>query len=239
MPRMSPILCNWLGNHLSRASMKMFVFFVAFHSLALCRAQEFVNLNFDSPDLSGSLRPVDPLGQGQGFFGSTSRLLRGWTLSVNGVSPSEITYSPWPLSTSTRGANLYTYPPFQLPNAENVNRLWIYGGGPGDPIVETRLWQTATIPIGVNGISIYGGRLGQVLVDGEYVGLTYSHNGGIQVVDLARFAGQNVRLEFAFQGGVGFFDILGFTQVPEPSTYAMCGLGLLFLAAAVKCQRRS
>ena len=99
-----------------------------------------MNLNFDSPDLSGSLRPVDPLGQGQGFYGSTSRLLRGWTLTVNGVSPSEMTYSPWPLSTSTRGANLYTYPPFQLPNAENVNRLLIYGGSPDDPIVETRLW---------------------------------------------------------------------------------------------------
>ncbi len=198
-------------------------------------AGDFVNLNFDDPDLSGSLRPVDPFSQGEGFFGSTSRLLRGWTLTLNGVSPSEITYSPWPRGTSIRGANLQTYPPFQLPNAENVNRLSIYGGSPDDPILETRIWQTATIPADVNGISFYGGRLGQVLVNGEYVGLTYNPDGGIQVVDISRFAGQNVRLEFAFQGGDGVFDVLGFTQVPEPSTWALFGAGLsVFVLASIK-----
>jgi hypothetical protein len=50
------------------------------------------------------------------------------------------------------------------------------------------------------------------------------------ILDVARFAGQEVSLEFSLRFGGGTrFDILGFTPIPEPSTRAFCGVG----AAAV------
>ena len=45
-------------------------------------------------------------------------------------------------------------------------------------------------------------------------------------VDVSRWAGQEVNLEFSLGAGASSeLDIFGFTSVPEPSTWALLGLG--------------
>ncbi|HAB14948.1 MAG TPA: hypothetical protein DCE44_00710 [Verrucomicrobiales bacterium] len=48
--------------------------------------------------------------------------------------------------------------------------------------------------------------------------------------DISSYAGKEVTLEFAFYRGQGVaFDNLGFVNVPEPSTWALLGVGLAAL----------
>ena len=67
-----------------------------------------------------------------------------------------------------------------------------------------------------------------MFINGERVGDTVND----LTVDVSRFAGQEVDLEFLVASGASIrFDILGFVPVPEPSTWALFGVG----AAAVFC----
>jgi hypothetical protein len=195
-------------------------------------AQEFVNLNFDSPDLTGSLRPVfqDPGPAGSGYWGDIRQVLRGWQVSLDGVVQSEITYSPWPTDGRVLGANLVNYRPGRGIDLGGVNHLVIETRSerwpPAGP--EVRLSQVGTIPPTATGIELFGSAYGRVLINGEDVGSTY--DGHVHALDISRFAGQDVNLEFLFRpGAAGSFDIFGFTQVPEPSTWALFGCGAVIM----------
>ena len=52
---------------------------------------------------------------------------------------------------------------------------------------------------------------------------------GVGFANVSGFAGQQVSLEFVFPKGGSIFDIAGFTIAPEPSTYALFGLGAALL----------
>jgi hypothetical protein len=65
-----------------------------------------------------------------------------------------------------------------------------------------------------------------MFINGQRVGDTVND----LTVDVSRFAGQEVDLEFLVRSGDSIrFDVLGFVPVPEPSTWALFGVG----AAAV------
>jgi hypothetical protein len=106
---------------------------------------------------------------------------------------------------------------------------------PAGPLV--RISQQGIIPATAVGIELFGSAFGRVLVNGEDIGNTY--DGHVNPLDISRFAGQEVILEFLFQPGAsGNFDIYGFTQVPEPSTGVLFGIGVMAVAWAARHHRR-
>lgn len=194
---------------------------------------DFVNLGFVAPDLTGSLRPIDPTRPDGPFSGAANQILRGWTLSLDGQVQTTIAYSPWFASVGHPGVAVRNYRPGTL----GVNYLDI--DSPSLPLGhQTRIWQVGRIPETVVGIEFSGSALGDVLINGEVVGTTY--DGRLRPMDIARYAGQEVTLEFFFRAGSdGSFDILGFTQIPEPSVWALFGIGAATLIWASHRQRQS
>ena len=190
-------------------------------------AQEFVNLNFDSPDLTGSLRPYEPSNPRTPCIGKTSRLLPGWTLLGNGVPISEICYQPG------SGYNLEPvtfYSPWG--GADTNYRLLIISSYPNQ--VDLRFQQTGRIPIDAVGLQYFANGPMEMLINGRLLHTVNTSMTTIPVVDVSEYAGQVVNLEFhVFQRpylGANFsFDIKGFTQVPEPSTWALFGCGAVIM----------
>jgi hypothetical protein len=98
------------------------------------------------------------------------------------------------------------------------------GLNPAGP--EIRLSQRGTVPADAAGLWIFGAGYAQMFINGERVGDTVND----LTVDVSRFAGQEVDLEFLVASGASIrFDILGFVPVPEPSTWALLGSGLAAL----------
>ena len=74
-----------------------------------------------------------------------------------------------------------------------------------------------------------------MLVNESLMNFSADKISGISYADVSEFAGRQVNLEFIFPlDGVTRFDIAGFVTTPEPSTYALCGIG----AAILWWQRR-
>ena len=80
-------------------------------------AKEFVNLTFDNPDLTGSLTPIGSGAPNGPFFGETSRILPGWTVTGNRIPVTTVTYSPWPTGVAVRAVNVWSDRP------ENTSEL--------------------------------------------------------------------------------------------------------------------
>jgi hypothetical protein len=59
------------------------------------------------------------------------------------------------------------------------------------------------------------------------------------VIDVSGYAGREVSIEFGFGPGFGgTFDIIGFTQIPEPSTCVLFGVGAAGLVLAYRHRRK-
>jgi hypothetical protein len=88
--------------------------------------------------------------------------------------------------------------------------------------IQITLSQTGMVPSDAIGLRYFSGFAGvQLLVNGALINTQDSY------ADLSKFSGTEVKFEIRFpKSYVGTFDILGFTTVPEPSEYAMLGLGL-------------
>jgi hypothetical protein len=205
--------------------------------VAYLSAQDFVNLNFDNPDLSGSLRPIEPGSSRTPFYGEASRLLPGWTLRGNGLPLNQIAYQPslgdtidpvTLIRTPVNGGFDYAFAIHSLPLSQ----------------VDLSFQQTGRIPADVSGIAYYANGSMELRINGNLVYTADPLSGtAYPIVDVSRYAGQVVDLEFhvfqrPFLGALFNFDVIGFTQVPEPSTYAMFALGTTILAFAVKKQQR-
>jgi hypothetical protein len=186
-------------------------------------AQDFVNLSFDSPDLTCSLRPYDPLYPRTPFIGETSCLLRGWTLLGNGVPLNEIYYSP--------GSRKTLDPVTMIPigDGENANNRLIIHSLSLRP-VDLRFQQTGRIPADAVGFEYFANGPMEMLINGRLLYTVDTKITTTPVVDVSEFAGQTVNLEFhvfqrPFSGALFEFDINGFTQIPEPSTWALFCVG--------------
>ena len=94
------------------------------------------------------------------------------------------------------------------------------------------LSQYGTIPVDANHILFYAD--GSPWIDFRVNNKTISYSTSIITsiadADVSAYAGQQVELIFIFPKGANIqFDIAGFTSVPEPSTYALFGLGAALL----------
>jgi len=201
---------------------------------------EFVNLTFDSPDLTGSLTPIIPQFPRGPFRGETSRLLQGWTLTAGGMDTSFSSYTP---SGQPPGygefVDLQEVPRDQWSNEGGRIYLMINSGSlPLGP--EVRLSQTAVVPEGVGGLHIFAPGLLDVRINGQPVVDPLLGRLADPVINISAYAGRETSFEFVFSRGFsGAFDILGLTQIPEPSTWALMAIGTVVLAGAVRSRRRS
>lgn len=219
--------------------------FVAALSIGLAaRSADFQNLTFDTPDLSGSLRPIYFQLPNGPFQGEANRLLQGWTLTANGRVVSTASYSPNGQTVgNTEFVNLIEVPQDQWGGIEGRIYLSIFSqvnssqGFTTPP--ELRLSQTATVPEWVGGLHIYSPGLRDVRINGEPV--TDPRLGFLAdpVIDISTYAGRQTTFEFVFgPGWIGRLDILGFTAVPEPSNWALSGIGSACLAWALRARRK-
>jgi hypothetical protein len=198
-------------------------------------AQEFVNLGFDSPNLTGSLRPAEPGNPRTAFVGSTSQILQGWTLLGNGTSIGEIAYQPG-------DGNVLA--PATLARRDNDGgenfRLVLFSGLPNP--TEFRIRQTGMVPENAAGLALSAGGTVDMFVNDQLVYRTDINNTAFPIVNISQYSGQVVSLEFRvfrqqFSSGIFSFDIGGFTQIPEPSTWALFGVGAIVMGGVLQRRR--
>ena len=190
-------------------------------------AGDFINLTFDEPDVSGALTEIYPGGPKRG---SVAALLRGWNVSVAGQPYEFATISSFPVGSGNDPVSLLGNPPGELGSLLGAYTLGIHS--PVPPAPEIRLSQRGTIPADAAGLWIASAGYVQGFLNGAKLGEINPLLGSRAVWDVAGFAGQEVNLEFLVSSGDSIrFDILGFVPIPEPSTWALFGVG----AAAVFC----
>ena len=191
-------------------------------------AGDFLNLRFDLPDLSGPLTTTYPGGP---LEGNTAQILQGWSIQYGGEPLNSIYYAPLGLQVVSPVTL------FENSTANQQSPLGRYSliidgtryilGTPPIPIpTETRISQRGSIPADAAGLWIFAAGTFQMSVNGERIDDPRLGTYADPVIDVSRWAGQTVDLEFRLEpGNSGRLDVLGFTSVPEPSTWALLGLG--------------
>ncbi len=196
-------------------------------------ADPFINLTFDEPDLSGPLELAFPGGP---FIENASQLLRGWNATDGGVPILTIGYAPYLRSTDGGPLNVVGHSPDRVSTAFGANEVWLRSAFPGG---ELRLGQMGTIPADAAGLVISSAGYIQAFINGVKVGEVNPNLGTRTVLDVSPYTGQNVSLEFLVRrNDSARIDVLGFTSVPEPSTWALLGLGAVALGIGSGWKRR-
>lgn len=187
----------------------------ATHSLA----GGFVNLTLDSPNLDHLIPPKIPNGP---YSGLTSDIVRGWTLLSGGVPITTMNLNPY-------GSYVGSLPSLLENNTQVTDSrfgqytLFMATLPPSYPSLT--LEQRGTIPPNAIGLSIYAGGGVTIGINGE----TYYGAFSGRPIDVSSFAGKDVDLRIEIPAGSVLVDIFGFTYVPEPSTWALLGTGMLAL----------
>ncbi|HAB19161.1 MAG TPA: PEP-CTERM sorting domain-containing protein [Verrucomicrobiota bacterium] len=196
-----------------------------------CAADPFINLTFDQPDLSGPLIPLQPGGP---YEGNTDQLLRGWTVTIDGLSRSRVVFSP-PQTGIGGPVNLMNRRPLDTTSPLGPYSLELFSQFPAQP--DIRLSQTATMPDDATFLWIASIGYIQAYADGAKIGEVNPVFGTWAFLSVAPYAGKEVTLEFALPpGGAAEFDIIGFTTIPEPSTWALLGFGLVVVVWQLRRQ---
>jgi hypothetical protein len=181
---------------------------------------DFVNLGFDDPDLSRLT--TNPTG---GIVGPVEDLFRGWEVSLRPVLSDWQPYAGEVQLTFQGGQT-----PVSLASGYSHDGtgygVWFNSqqviGNPPSP--DIRLSTAGTVPEGALTFDWVLFR-GVVSIDD---GQTLKTIGGsANSLDVSLFAGKDVTLSFFVNsGGFSILDVIGFTQVPEPQTWALLGVGL-------------
>lgn len=202
-------------------------------------AGEFVNLDFDSPDLSHLRLPDIGYPSSRDFYEAPiGEALRGWSLSWDSdplFQPPDYIYvsngNTAPLSLkSVDFTPPYTAPPYKL-------YVDSHQGPPYGPLrPPLHLYQVGTVPSDAVELWYYAdwyvawppivAEPPSILINDEALPFYPSPSG--LAVNVARYAGQEVKLEVFFPSGTWqshTFDIYGFVAVPEPSTCVLVLIG--------------
>ena len=205
--------------------MKTYLTCLLFLPLAAA-AGDFVNLTFDQPDLTGSLTPIYPGGP---LSGNVAQILKGWTVRLDGIPQSRMYYSPYPL-TSVAPVGLIENSPANAATPLGKHTLYLESFPTSIPAPEIRLSQTGTVPANAAGLWVASAGYVQMFINHQKIEDPRIGTFGNVVVDISGYAGQEVNLEFLVRREDSIrFDIFGFTSVPEPSTYALFGVGAALL----------
>lgn len=194
-------------------------------------AGEFINLGFDNPistALPYSELVIDPQhGNYTRYYGHGSDLLTGWSLTPDKVYYYDSVSGPvGPGVTLCAGGVVGKFSLFVKGSDYSVSQ--------GETPLEVRMSQRGVIPDTGDTLSFYENAPGhevKVSLDGNHLPVFLS--GARPSVNVSPFAGKEVTLDLTFpEYYYGAFDIYGFFDrngnlitIPEPSTYALFGLG--------------
>lgn len=203
--------------------MKAFGIILALNTLV---AGDFINLNFDSPDLSGPLVEEYPGGP---FRGQADQIFRGWSVEYGNRIQDTASYSP-----------VGTQLGFPVTLFENVpgsreqsvlGRYSVYFSSSPDPGAGAFLIrQNGEIPSQAKWLDIRSAGYVQAFVNGTKIG-EVGAGSSRSVLDVSGFSGKEVELSFLVRPGESaVFDVVGFTSVPEPSTLGLFGFGITVVA---------
>ena len=216
--------------------MKPLTFLILSYSTLLAfslHAGDFINLGFENPDLTHARPSFDG-----SVYASSTEILQGWTLfeqSDPSHTPITTYVSVGSFIPSTLQDNSHSIilPGFDIfgKYGLTLNADWF-----SSPVYQ--LGQTGMIPVGANSLRFYYGQAFhdpplasrfQCLINGESVNIKSAPSiRSIFDADVSKWAGQKVDLEFVFGNELKIhdFDIAGFVSTPEPSAYALLGVGL-------------
>ncbi len=188
-------------------------------------AGDFINLGFDEPDLSGRLVP---LAAGGPYLGLTAQILPGWKVTADGKAVTEGTYSKANQGSGVTALTLREGEPGSQWGYYLVLAANDYNDGKPGP--DIWLSQTGIVPKDAVGLWVFGDPPIEAFMDGVKIGFI-DPNLGRTVWNVEAFQGKTVNLQIhSGSGHINRIDIMGFTTIPEPSEYAMFGLGLGLLA---------
>ncbi len=186
-------------------------------------AGDFVNLTFDEPDLSGDLVPIYP---GGALRGLTSEILRGWTVTAGGSPVLFATYATYRQPWGSEVVSVFQ----NEPTSPLGDSVYLRSGPAGPQAPEIRLSQTGTIPQFATGLEVDSAGYVQGFINGTKSGEVNNLLAGPFIWDVRPYQGQTVKLEiYVRPNDQILFDILGFRPIPEPSTWALLGMGTALL----------
>jgi hypothetical protein len=194
---------------------------------------DFVNLGFNEPDLSHLA--VNPE---TGFpTGPVAELVRGWSVSYGNARTTftgSITLSdgapPFSLTPAVGDFDLVRYGPYRL--KFNTFAGLRPGGVEFGQRPLTFVSQRGLVPVGATSLDFLSSNAFnevEVTIDGVQQLVGGSPNLQKQV-DVRAFAGKEILLEFIIPEKLSvILDVRGFSVVPEPSAWALLGVGALAL----------
>jgi hypothetical protein len=208
-------------------------------AMVIVNGNAFTNLSFDSPDLSGVVR--NPIGGG---IGNVDEILRGWSVFQDRL-PIPVTTMEFGDSGEWHSVNLSLRVdsleqqrfsllvdatlPQRSPNCPTCD------GSPSSITLSLR----GVVPEDANYLQIFAVGRGEVSVELDYdrIDGVFGEEGMYSYYNVAGFRGREADLSISFLAGTRLgFDVVGFSDVPEPSVSILLLLGVA-VVFVLRCRR--